>query len=589
MQRKRPSEIRLSHHLRTHYKPLLLGLALAVVTTVCSIVQPFWAGELIARVQDSRPVIKSLAFVIGLSLLVAFSSGLQQFILGSLTEDSTANWRYRFLRSFFALPLLSRQSRGGGWFSSRLVTDPPMVGRFIGGSVVQFVQNSILLLIAITVMFTIDAPTILFPIVLSIMSLLVAIGVSKPAGRLRSLIQGQNSTMSDKIMTAVSASPLIISSNADDLVRGEIETSVQSSRNSGVRLNKIYSMLGPISVTLMQIAYAGVFVVGGWRVASGHLGFPELITFLMLFNIFQTALQEVAGFPAAISECKAALGHFSEISRMNSSSNDIPQGFQTPSSTIDDATNSSFVFESVNYSYPASGEVVLQDLNLAVPTTGLTAIIGSSGSGKSTCLGLIEGFFFPDSGRVYVDGVAVTPETVNAIRENIAYVDQESLVIGGSIRENLCFSLTECPPDEFMYQILRRVGLSEWLDNRDGLETEIGVSGVSMSGGQKQRLAIARALLSSPKILLFDEPTSNLDGHTEDLIVSLLKDLATDHTVVVTAHRFSTIAKADFICVLSFGECLEQGSPEALYSLNGYYRDLVDQHLSRDNFSPVAN
>ncbi|SMX98033.1 ABC transporter [Brevibacterium aurantiacum] len=274
---------------------------------------------------------------------------------------------------------------------------------------------------------------------------------------------------------------------------------------------------------------------------------------------------------------------------MNSSSNDIPQGFQTPSSTIDDATNSSFVFESVNYSYPASGEVVLQDLNLAVPTTGLTAIIGSSGSGKSTCLGLIEGFFFPDSGRVYVDGVAVTPETVNAIRENIAYVDQESLVIGGSIRENLCFSLTECPPDEFMYQILRRVGLSEWLDNRDGLETEIGVSGVSMSGGQKQRLAIARALLSSPKILLFDEPTSNLDGHTEDLIVSLLKDLATDHTVVVTAHRFSTIAKADFICVLSFGECLEQGSPEALYSLNGYYRDLVDQHLSRDNFSPVAN
>lgn len=555
----------------------MLGLVLGISGLALALIQPFWAGRLIAQLEVGEPILSVLVVVIVMTILAAILAGVQQIILGATVEKSIASWRLIFLEGYFRLPLLGRQARSGGWYTSRLVNDPPHAGRFVGTVLVNFVESSVMLIASLCVLLWIDSLSIAISLGFAALSLVAALITARPAGRLRAEIQRQNSNMSQELGNAVSAAPLLLSVNGDGLTRGILASSIKSARISGTRLSVVHGVLGPITVTMMQVAYASVFVVGGWRVASGELTFPELITFFLVFGLFQTALQDVSGFPTSLSECRAALAHFSELELL---SGDFAQAtYSAPGSTEFEPSQDDVAvsFSDVGFAYPASEAPVLAGVDLQVPRGMVTVLIGSSGGGKSTCLGLIEGFYLPNQGRVCVLGRELTENSVEHIRELVGFVDQSSLLFSGSLRDNLLFGSKSALPDELLFVMLDQVGLAEWVRVRGGLDADVGERGMALSGGQRQRLAIARALLRDPEILLLDEPTSNLDGPAEAQIRRLLREVAGARTVVLTAHRFSTIIEADWIIVLKEGVVVGQGSHADLLDSCGYYRALVEE------------
>jgi ABC-type multidrug transport system fused ATPase/permease subunit len=563
-------------HLRTHIlassRPLAAGLAIGVIALTVGLIQPFWAGDLIERVQHGESIVMPLVVVVGLSAGGALLAGAQQLILGNLTEQSTARWRRWFLEAFMRLPLLGRQRRPAAWYSSRLVTDPPLVGRFVGTVAVQSAQSALTLVASLIVLVTIDPVSVIIPIGFAALSLVVALITARPAGRRRRAIQGENAIMSTAAETAVTAARLLLARNADGRIRDLATSSIDRARQEGTRLNLI---LGPITVTLMQVAYASVFVIGGWRVAEGHLGFAQLITFLMIFATFQSSLQEVSAFPGSLSECKAALDHFLEVEHIE---NEVRTPIAAPpqSETKSSSSASPAVeFERVGYAYPGNATEGLVDASFTLPQRKMSVFIGSSGGGKSTCLGLIEGFFLPADGTVRVFGEAMSPTTVEGIRRRIGYVDQESTLVGDTIRETLTFGADVLPSSEAMVASLHDVGLWKRLERLNGLDTDIGTGGLALSGGQRQRLAIARALLDDPDILLLDEPTSSLDGLAEAHVRRVLREIGQERTVVLTAHRLSTILEADWIVVLQDGRVVGAGTHDTLLRISSFYRELI--------------
>jgi ABC-type multidrug transport system fused ATPase/permease subunit len=565
----------MREHLTLNWPSLALGFALGAVLLVLSVVQPFWAGNLIAQVQNADPVAPVLLVVIGLSVAVALASGLQQYVLGRLTENSVAGWREVFVKSFLRLPLLGRQRWSAAWFGSRLVTDPPLIGRFVGGVIVQSITSTLLAATSLVVLLTLDAPTVFIPLAFAALSMLASLFGARFVGADRLGVQQENARMSGVMARAVDSARVVIASNADHAVEADLRTSIGLARRHGVRLNVIYSLVGPVTVTLMQLAYASVFVVGGWRVASEAMPFPMFITFIMMFGLFQSAVQDVSAIPLGISECRAALAHLSQIDEISKPHSDV-----LPRAHGDQRASDVVRFESVGFGYGAEPRQ-LTDVSFAIPKGSLAALIGPSGGGKSTCLGLIEGFFFAESGSISVLGRDMTPRTAVSLRDSLGYVDQESALVGDTIRSILQFGL---PPgasnDDDLLDALNAVGLTEWAESRGGLDGSLDDRATQISGGQRQLLAIARALVRKPELLLLDEPTSNLDGATEARIRQVLRQIANRTSVVMTAHRLSTILEADWIVVLDGGRVVGSGTHEVLISTCSQYVELVSSQTT---------
>ena len=561
---------RMRRHLGLHWPTLSVGFGLGALLLVLSVVQPFWAGNLITHVQNGQPVLSTLLIVIGVSVATALSSGIQQYVLGRLTEDSVAHWRNIFIESFFHLPLLGRQQRSGAWFGSRLVTDPPLIGRFVGGVIVQSVTSVLLAATSLIVLVVLEPIVVVIPLSFAVLSMVASALGAKAVGRDRLAVQQENSRMSDVMTRAVDSARLVIASNADPLVDRDLRRSVARARRHGVRLNIVHSLVGPVTMTFMQLAYASVFVVGGWRVASGDMEFPEFITFLMMFGLFQSAIQEVSTIPLGVSECRAALAHLSQISEMPRSMTGA-----LPASGPGKDTTDAVRFASVDFGYDVGGARDLIDVSFRLPKRSLSALIGPTGGGKSTCLALMEGFFFAEAGSVHVLGREVGPQSISELRDSIGYVDQESVLVGESIRAMLTFGLPSEQGDPDLRRVLSEVGLWEWAKARGGLDAVLDDRAIQISGGQRQLIAIARALLRRPDLLILDEPTSNLDGFAEARIRKVLRRVSERTAVVMTAHRLSTILEADWIVVLERGRVAGEGTHEMLSTTNSSYREIV--------------
>ena len=576
-------------HLLRSWRPLLGGAVLGLVVVALSLVQSFFAGGLIESAQAGDSVAYPLLMVTVVATLSAVATGIQQLLLGVLTERSVAYWRRWFLRHFFFLPMLGRQSRSGGWFSSRLVTDPPLIGGFVGTRVVQAIQSGTALVASLVLLLWIDPVSTMVPVLLACLGVGSALLLAGPAGRMRTHIQEQNTLMSDGMETAVTATRLLIASNADDTQRSRISAYIETARREGVRLNAIYSVLGPITSTLMQVAYASVFVVGGWRVASGGLSFAEFITFLMLFSSFQESVQELSSVPGGISECRSAINHLYALRRFDGNrgagewTEDLGPSMVQVAPFSDgviecptqDVVPAAVTFSHVSFTYPGSDNPVLSDVSLTVPSQGLCVLVGPSGGGKSTCLGIVEGFFEADRGVINVLRCSLCASNLARLRSRIGYVDQDATIFSGTVLDNLVFGIADPPNEARMVEVLKETGLWALFSQNGGLNASVGRIGLSLSGGQRQRLAIARALLREPELLVLDEPTSNLDGMAEAQVRTLLKRISATRAVLMTAHRLSTILEADHVVVLQNGAVVDEGDHDALMSSCPYYRDLV--------------
>lgn len=335
-------------------------------------------------------------------------------------------------------------------------------------------------------------------------------------------------------------------------------------RLSGLKIARIQSVINPLATIALQLAAIIVFGLGLWRVTTGLLSVEKLTQFIMLLFISISPLSQIIYAGSQIGNSMAAMNRIREIL-------DIPEekDHDTVVTTINEhmpLAHSSpcppaVEFQHVYFSYES--KPILHDLNLSISQGSVTALVGPSGAGKSTILQLIERFYDPSSGNINVLGKDITTCDRDDLRSHIAYVEQDSPALSGSIRENLLLGSNDCSDDECR-RALKSVNLSHLLDRSDkGLDMQVGENGIMLSGGERQRLAIARALLSTAKIILLDEATANLDADNEQLVTQLLEQ-AEDRTFIIVTHQLTTVRNAEMIYVLSNGHVIGEGKHDHL-------------------------
>jgi ABC-type multidrug transport system fused ATPase/permease subunit len=427
------------------------------------------------------------------------------------------------------------------------------------------------------------------------------------SGRVRVVSRKQQEKVGDlaaSVERAISAIRTVRASNATEREIVTIEKDAQGAWAMGIQVAKISALVVPIAGIALQVSLLVVLGVGGFRVASGAIEIASLVAFILFLFMMIGPLGSAFGALNSVNQALGALGRIQEIIELPSESQN--DSALADAAAADIATEAAITFENVEFSYPEGAKkdevakvvaevvstspialpeervqdlTVLRGVSFAAGRGKRTALVGPSGAGKSTILALIERFYDPTAGVVRLGGIDVRALDREALRSQIGYVEQDAPVLAGTIRQNLLLGAPEAT-DEECVEVLRSVNLMEVLERNDlGLDAAVGEDGVMLSGGERQRLAIARTLLAAPPILLLDESTSSLDGLNEQMLREAIDAVAQNRTLIVIAHRLSTVVDSDQIVVLEHGRVVGVGTHSELVVSTPLYKELAKHQL----------
>ena len=318
---------------------------------------------------------------------------------------------------------------------------------------------------------------------------------------------------------------------------------------------------------LLGLATAGIMGIGGYLMIQDQMTFGDFLSFTLYLGLMISPIVQMSNIGSQLTEALAGLDRTEDIMKMAEENDPEVRTIQT------DTIEGEIIFDNIHFAYEESKEV-LHGINFTAAAGSVTALVGSSGSGKSTIASLAASFLTPSSGTITIDGKDLSLVDLQSYRQHLGVVLQDDFLFEGTIRENILFPRPNATESE-LFAAVKNAYVNEFTDRfEDGLETVIGERGVKLSGGQKQRISIARALLANPKIIILDEATSNLDTESEVLIQKSLDALMKNRTTFVIAHRLSTIRQADQILVVENGEIRERGNHDALIEKKGRYYEL---------------
>jgi ATP-binding cassette subfamily B protein/ATP-binding cassette subfamily C protein len=412
--------------------------------------------------------------------------------------------------------------------------------------------------------------------------------------------------MTSAVERAISAARTIRASRAEGRETGTVVHSARQAYHAGLRMARLQALVGPVAATAMQGAFLMVLAVGGARVAAGTMTVGDLVAFVLFLFLMVMPLGQALGAYTQLQAGLGALQRIEDVLRVPAeTAGDPPATVVTGPAGPAPALS----FDRVGFSYPpapadaapadadpadaAPGNaspaaaptephpppVVLHEVSFTVPYGTRTALVGPSGAGKSTVLALVERFYDVTSGSVRVGGVDVRDQPRGTLRRQLGYVEQEAPVLAGTLRENLLLTVPEAT-DEQLLDVLDTVNLRDLVDRTPlGLDAQVGEGGVLLSGGERQRLAIARTLLAKPPILLLDEPTSNLDARNEAALRRAIDAVSAERTLLIVAHRLSTVVHSDQIVVLEHGRVVAVGRHDELTGTSPLYREFATHQL----------
>jgi subfamily B ATP-binding cassette protein MsbA len=570
-------DIVLAHRYR-----LLLGLVLMIVSSGAALVparmvQPL-VDDVINKGQHER--LYPIAFFVGLAAVVRVAAGftLTQ-VLGVAAQRAINDMRKQLQAHITRLPVRYFAVTHSGALVSRIMTDPEGLRNLVGNGVVDLVGGIFIAAAALIWLFMIHVTMTLLIVVVLLMFggvSVIAFRFLRPlfrerreinaavTGRLTESLSGIRVV---KAYTAEAAEDRVFATGADALFE-KIRQTITGS-----------SLMGGAGILATGIIGVIIIAVGGRAVISGQIKAGELVSYALLTGMLSGPIMQIASISTQISEAFAGLDRIREIMSMSTESLEDETRQPCPSVRGD------IVLQNVTFSYEP-GKAVLQDVSLEAPVGTTTALVGSSGGGKSTLVSLIMAFNAPDTGRVLVDGRDLATLKLKDYRSHLGVVLQENFLFDGTIADNIRFSRPEATMEE-VHEVGRLAHCEEFVMRFEtGYDTIVGERGVKLSGGQRQRIAIARALLAKPGILILDEATSSLDSESEQMIQEGLAALRRGRTTFVIAHRLSTIRSADQILVIEQGRIIERGTHAQLLSLGGRYRQLYDRqyHFEHERF-----
>ncbi len=557
----------------THRWRLALGGVLMIISRLAGLVLPASSKYLIDDVIGKQrfEMLKWIALAIGLATVIsAVTSFALSQILGVAAQYAITEMRKKVQAKIERLPVSYFDSTQSGQLISRIMSDAEGIRNLVGTGLVQLVGSIVTALISIVVLFWLNwRLTSVTIIVLAVFggALYYAFKKLRPIFRERQQI---NAEVTGRLSESLSGIRIVKSYTAEK--REELvfaRGAHRLFRNVAKSLTGVSAMSGFSSVVIGAIGVV-MILVGGNSVIAGTMTLGDLFMYIFFTSLMALPIIQFTAIGTQVTEAFAGLDRIREV--LNTKTEDEEDKSKQTLKTIE----GSIEFQDVHFEYEENMPV-LQGISFHSDAGTTTALVGSSGSGKSTILNLVLNFIQPQTGKILVDGKDIQSIKLRDYRKHLGVVLQENFLFDGTILENIKFSNSNATFEQ-VKEASRIAYCDEFIGKFEkGYETIVGERGVKLSGGQRQRIAIARALLADPKILILDEATSSLDSESEMMIQEGLKTLRHGRTTFVIAHRLSTIRSADKILVVEEGKIVERGTHDELLLMNGRYKQLYDK------------
>jgi subfamily B ATP-binding cassette protein MsbA len=533
-------------------------------------VLPYASKALIDEVIPSKDIYSLTYLLIAVGVALLFQS-VSSFSLTRLLSVEAQHLisvlRSNVQKKLLKLPISFFDNQKAGALVSRVMSDVEGVRNLVGTGLVQLIGGSMTAVISLLILININGWMTLFvllPVGIFAVIALKAFGYIRPIFRDRGKI---NAEVTGRLTETLNGIRVIKGFNAEEQEQKTFELGVERLFLNVKKSLTATAFMTSASTFLLGVASAGIMGIGGYFIMQGSMTYGEFVSFTLFLGFMIAPIVQMSNIGSQLTEAFAGLDRTQEL--MNTPEEDDPA---VRTKHLDHVAGS-IGFENVSFAYEEN-KVVLNNVSFSAKKGEVIALVGSSGSGKSTIAGLASGFLNPTNGQVKIDGQDLAKVNLRSFRKHLGVVLQDDFLYEGTIKENILFPRPDAT-DEEVFIAAKGAYVTEFTDRfDDGLNTLIGERGVKLSGGQRQRISIARALLAQPKIVVLDEATSNLDTESERYIQDSLGILMKNRTTLVIAHRLSTIQKADQILVIEEGKIVEQGKHLELLEKQGRYFEL---------------
>jgi len=551
-------------------KIVLIGLILIIIKSLSGLVLPYASKNLIDEVIPSKDLnaLKILLLIVCISIFFqAVSSFLLTRLLSVEAQHLISLLRAQVQRKLLTLPVSFFDNNKSGALVSRVMTDVEGVRNLVGTGLVQLIGGSLTAIISLIILIKINATMTLFvllPVAIFAFVALKAFGYIRPIFRDRGKI---NAEVTGRLTETLNGVRVIKGFNAEEQENITFEKGVEALFLNVKKSLTSTALITSSSTFLLGLASAGIMGIGGYFIMDNTMTYGEFVSFTLFLGFMIAPIVQMSNIGSQLTEAMAGLDRTQELMEMREENNSAIRTIKL------DNIIGNVEFKNVSFSYE-KGKEVLHNISFKAPAGSVTALVGSSGSGKTTIASLAATFLTPTDGTVFLDQKDLSKINLSSFRSNLGVVLQDDFLFEGTIKENILFARPNATEKQLLYAV-EGAYVNEFTDRFEkGLETIIGERGVKLSGGQRQRISIARALLAAPKIIILDEATSNLDTESESYIQKSLSGLMNNRTTFVIAHRLSTIQQADQILVIEEGNIVERGKHQELLAKKGRYYDL---------------
>ena len=571
---KKKSKVSIGKAFKTIIWPrrslVFIGLILIVIRSLSGLVLPWQSKVLLDDVVPNKnfsQLYTMIAIVISAIMIQAITSFLLTRILSVQAQYLISELRAQVQKKVLSLPISFFDNTKSGALVSRIMSDVEGVRNLIGTGLVQLVGGSITAVISLIILINLNPWMTLFvflPISIFGVVALKAFKFIRPIFRTRGKI---NAEVKGRLTETLAGVRVIKAFNAEEQENRTFEKGVDRLYQNVKKSLTATAIMTSSSTFLIGVATTGIMGIGGYYMIESEMTTGEFLFFTLILGFMIAPIVQMSNIGSQLTEALAGLDRTEELMNMTAEEDDENR------TIVLEVMKGSLKFDNVSFSYE-DGKDVLNNISFNVPSGSVTALVGSSGSGKSTIAGLSATFLNPKSGSITIDNIDISKVNLNSYRQHLGVVLQDEFLFEGTIKENILFPRPNATDDE-LQNAVKAAYVNEFTDRfEDGLDTLIGERGVKLSGGQRQRLAIARAILANPTMIILDEATSSLDTESEALIQKSLSELIKDRTTIVIAHRLSTIKQADQILVIESGSIAERGTHEELIAKKGRYYDL---------------
>lgn len=565
---------------------LILGFVITVAARIFTLFTPRFIGKstdvikawVDGEITDPSAAKSELLFNIGVIIGTAAISAILTFFMRQtfivVSRNIEFDLKNEIYKQYQQLSLNFYKKNRTGDLMNRISEDVSKVRMYVGPAIMYGVMTLSLFVVVISYMIS-TAPILTLYTLLPLPVLSVAIyKLSVAINKRSTIVQEVLSNLNTFTQESFSGVSVIKSYGMEPMVATDFDDLSEESRQKNIDLVKVQAFFFPLMVLLIGVSNLLVIYIGGTRYFNGEIeSLGVIVEFLLYVNMLTWPVASVGWITSMVQESAASQ------KRINEFLNQKPSIVNN--SNLKENIGGAIAFENVSFTYEDTNITALKNISFTVEPGETLAIMGKTGSGKSTILELIGRLYDPTKGNVKVDGKPADAIHLESLRNNIGYVPQDAFLFSDTIANNIRFGRAEATKEEVIEAAKNASVHDNIMEFPKQYDTVLGERGITLSGGQKQRVSIARAIIKNPKIVLFDDCLSAVDTETEEKIFNKLQEIASDKTAVVVSHRVSSVKNANHIIIMDNGEILEQGNHTTLMNLDGYYKNLYQKQLSQ--------